>query len=147
MRIGSARPSNPRMRSVGRAPPHRQRRTYGLTAGPRSTPVLDQSGESWRIGRISCCGDGMMRTLLYEAAQMLRLTKWSWLMGVGGECRQVAQPAKAIVALARRLGGDHASDVARQTIRAWLSAIYRSCKESYRLIHVDIHPRSNSADE
>ncbi|TIL34612.1 MAG: IS110 family transposase [Mesorhizobium sp.] len=45
------------------------------------TPVLDRSGESWRIGRISCCGDGMMRTLLYEAAQTLltRVTKRSWL--------------------------------------------------------------------
>jgi transposase len=30
------------------------------------TPVLHGSGESRRIGRISCCGDGMMQTLLYE---------------------------------------------------------------------------------
>jgi len=30
------------------------------------TPILNQSGESNRIGRISQCGDGMMRTLLYE---------------------------------------------------------------------------------
>jgi transposase len=43
------------------------------------TPVLDESGESRRIGRISCCGDGMLRTLLYEAAQVLltHVTKWS----------------------------------------------------------------------
>jgi len=34
------------------------------------TPVLNQSGESHRIGRISLCGDAMMRALLYEAAQV-----------------------------------------------------------------------------
>ncbi|MBB4383273.1 hypothetical protein GGD61_007972 [Bradyrhizobium sp. SBR1B] len=45
------------------------------------TPVLDQSGESHRIGRISLCGDQAMRALLYEAAQVMltRVQKWSWL--------------------------------------------------------------------
>jgi transposase len=38
------------------------------------TPVLNQSGESHRVGHISLCGDGMMRTLLYEAAQCLLTT-------------------------------------------------------------------------
>ena len=36
------------------------------------TPVLNQSGESHRIGRISLCGDEAMRALLYEAAQVDR---------------------------------------------------------------------------
>ena len=35
------------------------------------TPVLNQSGESRRVGRISLCGDDMMRHLLYEAAQVM----------------------------------------------------------------------------
>lgn len=35
------------------------------------TPVLNQSGESCRIGHISLAGDAMLRTLLYEAAQVL----------------------------------------------------------------------------
>jgi transposase len=41
-------------------------------------PILNQLGESDRIGRISQCGDGMMWTLFYEAAQTLltRTTKW-----------------------------------------------------------------------
>ena len=45
------------------------------------TPVLHQSGESNRVGRISLCGDAMMRTLLFEAAQVMltRVTRWSWL--------------------------------------------------------------------
>lgn len=45
------------------------------------TPVLNQSGESLRVGRVSLCGDDMIRTLLYEAAQLMmtRVQKWSWL--------------------------------------------------------------------
>ena len=35
------------------------------------TPVLNQSGENSRVGRISQCGDAMMLTLLYEAAQTM----------------------------------------------------------------------------
>ena len=35
------------------------------------TPVLNQSGESHRDGRVSLCGDEMMRALLYEAAQVM----------------------------------------------------------------------------
>lgn len=45
------------------------------------TPRLHQSGEDNRVGRVSLCGDAMMRTLLYEAAQVLLtvVKKWSWL--------------------------------------------------------------------
>src|SRR5450755_1400707 len=39
-----------------------------------------QSGEIDWSGRISRCGDEMMRVMLYEAAQsMMRSKKWSWL--------------------------------------------------------------------
>jgi transposase len=38
-------------------------RTVGPVLG--LTPVLTQSGESLRIGRVSLCGDGMMRHQLY----------------------------------------------------------------------------------
>jgi transposase len=45
-----------------------------------------QSGEIDWSGRISRCGDEMMRVMLYEAAQsMLRSKKWSWLKA--GPCR------------------------------------------------------------
>ncbi|MGX9181929.1 IS110 family RNA-guided transposase [Mesorhizobium sp. BHbdii] len=69
------------------------------------TLVLHESGESRRIGRISCCGDGMMRTLLYEAAQTLltRVTKWSWLRAWAMNVAKRRGRQKAIVALARRL--------------------------------------------
>lgn len=69
------------------------------------TPVLDESGESRRIGRISLCGDRMMRTLLYEAAQTLltRVTQWSWLKAWAMNVARRRGQQKAIVALARRL--------------------------------------------
>jgi transposase len=69
------------------------------------TPVLNQSGESHRVGRISLCGDAMMRTLLYEAAHVMltRVKKWSWLKAWAMSVAKRRGRQKAIVALARRL--------------------------------------------
>jgi transposase len=69
------------------------------------TPVLHQSGESHRIGRISLCGDEMMRHLLYEAAQVMltRVMKWSWLKAWAMNVAKRHGQQKAIVALARGL--------------------------------------------
>ena len=69
------------------------------------TPVLNLSGESNRIGRVSLCGDAMMRALLYEAAQVLltRVQKWSWLKAWAMNVARRRGLQKAIVALARRL--------------------------------------------
>ena len=63
-----------------------------------------QSGEVDRNGRISRCGDEMMRVMLYEAAQsMLRSKKWSWLKAWAMQIARRRGMKKAIVALARRL--------------------------------------------
>src|SRR6476659_3840334 len=63
-----------------------------------------QSGEIDRSGRISRCGDQMMRVMLYEAAQsMLRSKKWSWLKAWAMQIARRRGMKKAIVALARRL--------------------------------------------
>ncbi|TCU35412.1 IS110 family transposase [Rhizobium azibense] len=69
------------------------------------TPKLHESGESKRVGCISLCGDGMMRTLLYEAAQILltRVRKWSSLKAWAMKIAKRRGMAKAKVALARRL--------------------------------------------
>lgn len=69
------------------------------------TPVLNQSGESHRVGRVSLCGDGIMRSLLYEAAQVMlsRVKKWSWLKAWAMNIARRRGRQKAIVALARRL--------------------------------------------
>lgn len=69
------------------------------------TPVLNQSGESHRVGRISLCGDEAMRALLYEAAQVMltRVQKWSWLKAWAINVARRRGHQKAIVALARRL--------------------------------------------
>ncbi|ESX18818.1 transposase [Mesorhizobium sp. LSHC440B00] len=83
--------------------PGRFRNSKAVGAILGLTPVLNESGESRRIGRISLCGDRMMRTLLYEAAQILltRVTSWlkAWAMNVAKRRGQ----QKAVIALARRL--------------------------------------------
>src|SRR6516162_4665014 len=73
--------------------------TFRLGAAPL------QSGETDYDGRISKCGDAMMRTALYEAAQVLltRTQKWSWLKAWGMQLARRRGSKKAIVALARRL--------------------------------------------
>jgi len=63
-----------------------------------------QSGQVDRNGRISRCGDEMMRAMLYEAAHIMlvRSTKWSWLKAWAMIAKRRGIK-KAIVALARRL--------------------------------------------
>src|SRR5207344_2821946 len=64
-----------------------------------------QSGEIDRSGRISRCGDEMMRVMLYEAAQVMltRTNKWSSLKAWAMKIARHRGMKKAIVALARRL--------------------------------------------
>ena len=63
-----------------------------------------QSGEVDWSGRISRCGDEMMRVMLYEAAQsMIHSKKWSWLKAWAMQIAKRRGMKKAIVALARRL--------------------------------------------
>jgi transposase len=51
------------------------------------------------------CGDAMMRTLLYEAAQSLltRVQKWSWLKAWAMNIARRRGLQRSVVALARRL--------------------------------------------
>src|SRR5271156_956228 len=69
------------------------------------TPKRYQSGETDYDGRVSKCGDALLRTMLYEAAHSL-LThsgKWSWLKAWGMRVAQRRGIRRAIVAVARRL--------------------------------------------
>ncbi len=85
--------------------PSRFRNSRAVGAVLGLTPVLNQSGESNRIGHISRCGDAMMRSLLYEAAQTMltRLVKWYWLKAWAMNIAKRHGRKKATVALARRL--------------------------------------------
>jgi transposase len=85
--------------------PARFRKSKSVGAVFGLTPARDQSGESDRPGAISRCGDEMMRTTLYEAAQvmLLRSAKWSWLKAWAIKIARHRGMKKAIVALARRL--------------------------------------------
>jgi transposase len=72
---------------------------YGLT------PRLYQSGETARTGRISRCGDVMLRSSLYEAALVV-LTgpgRWNPLKAWGIAVARRRGMQKAIVAVARKL--------------------------------------------
>jgi transposase len=85
--------------------PARFRNSKAVGAVFGLTPARYQSGEIDRTGAISRCGDEMMRSMLYEAAQILlvRTSKWSWLKAWAMKIARHRGVKKAIVALARRL--------------------------------------------
>ena len=85
--------------------PARFRKSKSVGAVFGLTCSRDQSGERDRPGAISRCGDEMMRTMLYEAAQsmLLRSTRWSWLKAWAMQIAKRRGIKRAIVALARRL--------------------------------------------
>jgi transposase len=84
--------------------PARFRKSKSVGAVFGLTCAKYQSGEVEWSGRISRCGDEMMRVMLYEAAQsMLRSEKWSWLKAWAMQIARRRGMKKAIVALARRL--------------------------------------------
>jgi len=66
---------------------------------------MAQSGETDYDGRVSKCGDALLRTMLYEAAHSLLIQsrKWSWLKAWGMRVAQRRGIRRAIVAVARRL--------------------------------------------
>lgn len=69
------------------------------------TPRKYESGEMSRTGRISKCGDGMVRTALYEAANILltRVKSWCTLKAWGRRLAKHIGMQKAKVAVARKL--------------------------------------------
>ena len=85
--------------------PARFRKSKSVGAVFGLTCAKHQSGESERSGRISRCGDEMMRVMLYEAAQsmLLHSKRWSWLKAWAMQIARRRGMKKAIVALARRL--------------------------------------------
>jgi transposase len=84
--------------------PARFRKSKSVGAVFGLTSAKYQSGEIDRSGAISRCGDELMRTMLYEAAQsMFHSTKWSWLKAWAMKIARHRGMKKAVVALARRL--------------------------------------------
>jgi transposase len=81
----------------------RKSKSVGAVFGLTCSKYL--SGEIDRSGAISRCGDEMMRTMLYEAAQsmLFHSTRWSWLKAWAMKIARHRGMKKAIVALARRL--------------------------------------------
>ena len=85
--------------------PARFRKSKSVGAVFGLTSAKYQSGEIDRSGAISRCGDELMRTMLYEAAQsmLFHSTRWSWLKAWAMQIARHRGMKKAIVALARRL--------------------------------------------
>ena len=85
--------------------PARFRNSKAVGAVFGLTPAKHQSGESEHSGRISRCGDEMIRTMLYEAAQVMltRSAKWSWLKAWAMQIARRRGLKRAVVALSRRL--------------------------------------------
>jgi transposase len=85
--------------------PARFRKSKAVGAVFGLTSAKYQSGEIDRSGAISRCGDEMMRTMLYEAAQsmLFHSIRWSWLKAWAMKIARHRGMKKAVVALARRL--------------------------------------------
>jgi len=86
--------------------PARFRKSRSVGAFLGLTPKRHQSGETDWDGRISKCGDALVRAYLYEAANAL-LThgkKWSALKAWGMQLAKRRGLGKAKVAVARKLG-------------------------------------------
>ena len=86
--------------------PGRFARSRSVGAHFGLTPGKWQSGEIDHMGRISKCGDVMMRTALYDAAHSMltRTTRWSWLKAWAVQVAKRRGQERAKIALARRLG-------------------------------------------
>jgi transposase len=69
------------------------------------TPRRYQSGEIDRGGRISKCGDPLLRTYLFEAAGIIlnRVSRWSPIKAWGTRLARKVGGKKAMVAVARKL--------------------------------------------
>lgn len=85
--------------------PHRFVHSRDVGAHAGLTPKRYQSGEIDYDGGISKCGDAMLRTMLYEAAQsvLTHSKKWSWLKAWTMRVAQRRGLRRATVALARRI--------------------------------------------
>jgi transposase len=85
--------------------PIRFRKSRSVGAYVGLTTRRYASGEIDWTGRISKCGDKMLRTYLYEAANVLltRVTKWSALKAWGIRLAKRSGLRKAKVAVARKL--------------------------------------------
>jgi transposase len=85
--------------------PGRFSRSRAVGAHLGLTPRRYQSGETDRSGHISRCGDGLARTLMYEAAVVIlhRIKRSLPLKDWAAAIEQRSGPGKARVALARKL--------------------------------------------
>jgi transposase len=85
--------------------PSRFKKSSAVGAYLGLTPRRYQSGEVDKTGRISKCGDALMRYYLFEASNVIlsRVRKWSKLKAWGTKLAKRIGNKKAKVAVARKL--------------------------------------------
>ena len=85
--------------------PQRFKKSRSVGAYVGLTTRRYASGETDRTGRISKCGDSMLRCYLFEAANVLltRVARWSTLKAWGMRIAKRTSLSKARVAVARKL--------------------------------------------
>jgi transposase len=85
--------------------PSRFRKASSLGAHFGLTPRRYASGETDRNGRITRCGDRMVRSLLCDAATVLlcRVRSWNWLRRSGMQVARRRGMRRVQIAVARRL--------------------------------------------
>jgi len=85
--------------------PERFSRSSSVGAYLGLTPRRYQSGEVDRSGRISKCGDPLLRTYLFEAAGIIlnRVSRWSSIKAWGTRLARKVGGKKAMMAVARKL--------------------------------------------
>ena len=110
-------------------------------------PQLASVGEFDYVGGISKCGDGRVRTLLYEAANVM-LTRYKGQLKLKDWAFAIAKRStrrKARVALARPPGDHHARDAARpDRVRIGLSPRKSTRQEAESSSHEERRPREGS---
>ena len=136
--------------------PTRFKRSRSVGAYVGLTTRRYASGEIDWTGRISKCGDKMLRTYLYEAANVLltRIEKWSALKAWGIRLAKRSGLRKAKVAVARKLAVNlHSRTTEFPSIRsagtnvpAGTLALVRSllvlrCSREQNALHTSIHQR------
>jgi transposase len=85
--------------------PERFSKSLSVGAYLGLTPRRYQSGEVDRSGRISKCGDALLRTYLFEAAGIIlnRVSRWSPIKAWGTRLARKVGGKKAMVAVALKL--------------------------------------------
>jgi transposase len=123
--------------------PARFRKSKSVGAVFGLTPARDQSGERDRPGAISRCGDEMMRTTLYEAAQVMLLRSAKWWWGLLLALRDHPGVPRRMVAKTRHQKIHEAPHFRGEMPAGWIDGVNRGFWDLVLRQYRDKPPRDN----